>query len=190
MAYLRYRQAEAGNYPSVFRANRHKESFQVRFFNQSQKLKDLHQQIEDEANADWEDKQIEYSNKMALFRRLDPISRQACDVVYTPDGSHNARACKKCCAKKDLAENKIFVLEDPFPQDLAATATIVFELQAPQGFRFWREAVTFFKRRVLQSAYVREDPPKTPKRYTLRKFRPLRSHFRGHPKTKTDGSPC
>ncbi|KAF1968390.1 hypothetical protein BU23DRAFT_514913 [Bimuria novae-zelandiae CBS 107.79] len=168
--------------PSVFRDFGHRDSFAVRFFDQSSSLQDTFSQIEQQARHERNEKATELQNKKARHSELmtqyedaecdyyDKYSRGRTKKVHSP-------SCSKCQLEKDARSLSIEVHEWPLSSDKSQAKATVFELQIEKPFSNWRDITAYLALEVLGWTQNSLRPKKN---YTLYKHRGV-SSFREIP---------
>ena len=143
--YLDHRRSSAKtSYPSVFR-ELSPESFAVRFFDQSQEMKQLAATIyaaEERAKAE---KEEEWATRSSEYEAImKQAAEKTClfieDPIYPLKRQHDDRHCLKHQLERRGARMRIQVHEALLPDDAAHVKSLVFELLLPKGFAAWRDA--------------------------------------------------
>jgi hypothetical protein len=115
--------------------------FAARYVEQSARLRNLRQQIEDASSTrrrhkklEWEESCIEYDD----FSQK--ISNGTCVCSRNPDGTRNVKGCVKCWNWRCRNRLTIGIHEDFLPKDAAQKAAVVFELEIPGFLAAYRNA--------------------------------------------------
>ncbi|KAG6905209.1 hypothetical protein DXG01_004169, partial [Tephrocybe rancida] len=132
-SYLRTRHRDA-NRGSVFDQNLSSDSFAIRFFNSSRRLKQLKEKIEAKARDEREQKRREFARQKAKYERLLSSARSRTHECWE-SGYWN---CTKCMLRAQASSLSIGVHEWPLPKDDLSARATVFELQCPWAFQSWR----------------------------------------------------
>lgn len=138
-------------------------SFAVRFFNQSHMMQDLMATIEhaDETarirkEAEWRQKSVEYEELLrqsaataCLFieDEIDPLRRQ-----------HDDRRCRKHYLDRQARRMRIQIHEAMLPNEDFIAKAVIFELLLPQGFGAWRD-VTWQMHNLARQDLVSDRAP-------------------------------
>ncbi|CAH0002510.1 unnamed protein product [Clonostachys byssicola] len=140
---------------SIFTVWGKKETFAARFYDSSSRHQKLLDRVESRAKEEQHQKRLEFRT---LKKKYDKIRAEAgvmshketmvTDSFGDQRGQH-AASCKKCSLVKQAADMEIQIHEWPLPSDPVSAKSVIFELDIPSGFRHWRDATYFLRKRVL-----------------------------------------
>lgn len=144
-AYLAQRRKESERgLPSIF-ADPTWRCFAARYFDQSESMKTLHDEINRQGELARDMKEQEWLKKCAEHEDVvKKISEKTC--LFTTHESnpfakgHAESPCEKCYLQRIARRMRIQVHEFPLPSDLAHAKAVVFELQCPPAFAAWRDS--------------------------------------------------
>jgi hypothetical protein len=175
--FRRHSRARSGSEsePSVFSAEISEDTFAVRYYNQSSRLKDLKGRIEEAAQreVDKKTKELSKANEQHAKLKLEVDGMQH-SYSTVDDTQYHSTSCHKCELTKQLDGMKIDVYEWPLPDDDWRAAVVVFELDCPLAFSMWRSATFHF----LVSLCSQRPHGKRP--YLLGAYPGLRPYFKAH----------
>ena len=122
--------------------------FAERYFTESedsQRLQELYQRIETEANLARTIKEQEWQRLSVEYEGLvKAVAESAC--LYTTDDFqpliqvHDNRHCRKCFLQRKARRIRIQVHEHPLPSSFVQAKIVVFELGCPRAFAAYRDA--------------------------------------------------
>ena len=123
---------------SVFSPTISEDNFAVRYYNQSSRLQDLKDRIEEAAQreVDKKTKELNKANRQYAKLKLE-LDGMHHSYVTRNDTRHHSTSCHKCELKQRLDWMEIDVYEWPLPDNDLRAAVIVFELQCPLAFNMW-----------------------------------------------------
>ncbi|KAL5371982.1 hypothetical protein PMIN02_012711, partial [Paraphaeosphaeria minitans] len=138
------------------------QGFPNRFYNTSQKHKDLHRTICTQAQAARQAKLAELSHLKQEYNRLNKLHLDAdCEYITKiidrwcdppeVEISHKG-SCRKCAYGRERDALKIQIHEWPLPKDTSKAKAVVFELAVPEWFVHWRDARFYILHSVLKGA--------------------------------------
>jgi hypothetical protein len=138
--YLAERRKEAiSGWPSVFESVGTKNSFAVRFFQQSSHHQELRQKIEAEARNERSLKISELARKCQMYQEFIKKSDVlVCEFVKHRLYSVHSEFCQKCLLKVKAQRFRVDVHEWPLPSDDLEAKAVVFELDLPTIVSNWR----------------------------------------------------
>jgi hypothetical protein len=147
--YLEQRRRESErSLPSVF-ADPTRKCFAARYFDHSESMKTLHEEITRHGDIARDAKEQEWLEKSAEHEGLaKKISENSC--LYSADATnpllkvHEERHCRKCYLQRVARRMRIQVHENPLPSDPAYAKAVVFELRCPPAFAAWRDSTWKF----------------------------------------------
>ena len=139
--YLCRRHTEALQVPSIFSNNVDHSCFSVKFFQTSQNLNRLHNEINAHAHQARENKRSELSS---LNRKSQSLLRQAAEMSHESPGicqptKAKSKTCQRCTLERQAKKLKIRVHEWPLPSSAMHAQHVVFELSPPEAFSVWRD---------------------------------------------------
>ncbi|KAM0714645.1 hypothetical protein Q7P37_009943 [Cladosporium fusiforme] len=164
------------------------EGFASRYFGRSPAHQNLLSHITQQAEVARLAKQTELERTRDEYRRLNTLHNStSCsfttvvidDWVDPPETTQKHRHdCAKCWYRMQRDALKISVHEWPLPQDPFEAQAVVFELDVPSWFAFWRDARLYLLQNVLRGERHEVDSPSC---YRLSITDPhlSSSHFRG-----------
>lgn len=115
--------------------------FAARYVEQSARLRNLRQKIENASDRSRENKESEWNDACDKYDDLSrKISEGTCVCSSNPDGSRNIQGCKRCWHCRCRNRVKITIHEDLLPKDSARKAVVVFELGIPSYLAAYRDA--------------------------------------------------
>ena len=118
-----------------------KDCFAAQYLDQSARLRNLRQQIENASRRSRENKELEWNNACEKYNDLSrKISDGTCVCSVNLDGSRNVRGCNKCWHKRCRKRMKITIHEDFLPKDSAQQAALILELDIPSYLAAYRNA--------------------------------------------------
>lgn len=138
------KQAAALGHLSIFQTTDSKESFAVRYFEQSPHHQKLRQKIEANATIKRSQKIKELSETCKKYRdMMKTWNGMSCEsfTKYSRGRSYSVhdRYCQTCELKSRAEKLSIGVHEWPIPQNDLQAKAAVFELDVPIGFGKWRD---------------------------------------------------
>ena len=151
--YLENRHTTArSNLPSIF-GDLSRNSFAVRFFNQSDVMQRLTREIASKDEDAKENKAHEWKQKSSEYENiLKEAADTAClfmeDEFNPLRRQHDDRRCRKHYLERKAARMRIQIHEALLPLDETVARAVVFELLLPLGFAAWRDTTW----RILQLA--------------------------------------
>jgi len=164
--------------PSLFSIEITDATFSVRYFQGTQSLQKLKEDIVGAAEAARSRKKAELVVKKKQYDGLRADAEILRCEYYThwaQGWTRHDRDCKKCAITRKADEMQIEVDEWPLPEDPLAEAALVFELRCPSAFAIWR-ATTF---RILIDLCVKEKPKRSTYGYdTCANYSGLRSFYK------------
>ncbi|KAG9127461.1 hypothetical protein FRC07_013522 [Ceratobasidium sp. 392] len=125
---------------SIFAETNTRNSFAVRFFDQSPSLQALKETIEEEARLNREKKlrEMDTLNKQHT-RLLQQIQLLDCKCVVTAGAiPHGQDRCQRCQTKDDADRMYTGVHEWPLPSNPLDARMAIFELECPMAIKAWR----------------------------------------------------
>jgi len=159
--YLEQRQSECSGKSAIFYDTKDRDSFVSWFFGQSADMQTTLEKMEDEAEQQTRQKEVEMERMNTQYRAVKQAMDSAVctkETVFEEDEMVTKHpACTKCSKEKELKRMKyvyalIFlpvwlivvirftVFERPLPDDNITRRCVVFELQPPHQFTIWRDA--------------------------------------------------
>lgn len=136
--------------------------FAAKFFDQSEPMKALHNEIYRQGELARDAKEQEWLKKSAEHENIaKKISEKTC--LFTTSESnpfvkvHQEGRCQKCHLQRAARRMRIQVHEFPLPSDPAHAKAVIFELQCPPAFAAWRDSTWKISGGLIQ-------PPQTPGR--------------------------
>jgi hypothetical protein len=118
-----------------------KDSFAVRYLEQSTQLHDLGEKIERDSARSRKKKESEWKKACETYDDLsEKISSGTCVCSFNRDGSRNVKGCTKCWHWRTRRKMKIDTHEDFLPEDVAQKAAVLFELGIPTFLAAYRNA--------------------------------------------------
>ncbi|KAL6706808.1 hypothetical protein ACN47E_005144 [Coniothyrium glycines] len=167
--------------PSIYRAFGHSSSFAVKYYDQSQSLKDTLMGIEHVATQKREQKLQELRALKSNYERLmNRYASSECEeVTYVTNRYHgytdtrHSPKCGRCAYKRQADALNIDIYEWPLSPISAVAKATVFELKIPQAFSDWRDTCVFVIHNVLKHQGAKEQA--TNCSYTLDVHRDIRS---------------
>lgn len=163
---------------SIFSSQVSQNSFSVRYFDSSQKMRDLKVAIDEWSQKEQTKLKIQYNEKKKTqYNLFQTASKMECSK--NPTG-HTSKKCSKCRMQKKARALRIEVFEEPLPKNSYRMKQIVFELDPPETFIVWRD-MTF---EILLISLFEEKPGSSTVLYPLHRYRPLDSFYRGRPNTR------
>ena len=159
--YLCRRHTEALQVPSIFSNNVDDSCFAVKFFQTSQDLNLLYDEITAHAHQARENKRSELSS---ANQKSQSLSRQAAEMSHESPGNckPTKNKCKNChkCQLEYQAKMQIPVHEWPLPSSTVHAQHAVFELSPPYMFSVWRDITYMILRDIgLPSVPDSHDKP-------------------------------
>lgn len=171
----RRRAAAKPRFPSMFRSVDRKNSFAVRYVQQSPRHKELQRKIEEEAKSDCARKISELAEKLQRYHKLitqsEGMSCQYVDcrrkqrIINTHSGS-----CQKCELKSQAEQLTIDVHEWPLPERDLEVKSAVFELDVPTIVSKWRDITYRILVDLLSSQSTRQGKDNQQGAYSLRNY--------------------
>ncbi|KAI0148580.1 hypothetical protein GGR57DRAFT_235533 [Xylariaceae sp. FL1272] len=162
--YLENRTSEA-IYSSGYTFHRfgHRNSFAIRFFDNSEELRGLRRTIEDNATRTRQasiDKLLQMKDQYQTWMQRHDECECECDLTgkthTTGYGDRRVldKVCGKCKYGRRAGQMIINMPEWPLPRDDDDAKAVVFELNAPGVFGHWRDCMIFVLTDVLCMHYV------------------------------------
>ncbi|KAI9734261.1 MAG: hypothetical protein M1834_002365 [Cirrosporium novae-zelandiae] len=150
--------------------------FAEQFFNESDRLQELYQDIKDVAELAYTRKEQEWQRLSTEYENLiKAIAESSC--VFTTDEMppflriHDDRHCTKCFLQRKARRVKIQVHEHPLPSNPIQAKAVVFELGCPKAFTRYRD-VTW---RILRTLACPKKTNGVEPRVLLRDYSELKS---------------
>ncbi|KUJ21678.1 uncharacterized protein LY89DRAFT_637548 [Mollisia scopiformis] len=178
--------------PDIFKHFGSVDSFSVRYFQQSSEHRELFEKIVRHATEQRQAKCAELAQKKKLYNDLikkcdlivDHESREVLVDSYTDINGErheikmptHPSTCQKCAYKTQADRLRIETHEWPLPENNMNAQSVVFELNVPSWFGYWRDATVFFLIDILQSEYSVSQSPRS--RYPLHTYSGLSSFFK------------
>ncbi|KAL3475090.1 hypothetical protein BJX99DRAFT_259703 [Aspergillus californicus] len=168
-AYLQRRQVTVRNRGSGIFCDFGKPTcFSVRFFNQSEEHRLLHERIIKRASQDRAQKKQELHEKQQKYRQLKALAKQTeCQnvevIVDHEFGFRETRHSSTCTRCSYETQAKIIAIdchEWPLSTDDLKARSTVFELRVVEPFRSWRDTTLFFLLDVLKVKYTNIQRPR------------------------------
>ncbi|GKZ98243.1 hypothetical protein AnigIFM59636_002476 [Aspergillus niger] len=134
------------------------ESFAVSYYELSVKLPPLRHEIEQYAQGQLREKEMEWNLKSSKYRELYAQAAQLeHDMELNSRGRYSCvRSCRKCSYVEQAEDITIESYEWPLPNDESSLRSVLFELVCPHWFAAWRDLtwkiVQDFGRRELKKA--------------------------------------
>lgn len=139
--YIRYRQQEqTSDAPRIF-SDPGRRGFSVAFFENSETHQRLREQIEEHARSSIEAKREEWQRKTQLHEELMARASRTShqwDIDSRGRDYHSA-LCPRCSIDNDARNLNIEVYEWPLPENENILKSVVFELNCPHWFAWWRD---------------------------------------------------
>jgi hypothetical protein len=160
--YLCRRHTEALQVPSIFSNSVNDSCFAVKFFQTSQDLNILHDEINAHAHQARENKRAELAS---LNQQSQSLLRQASEMSHESPGNckptkKKCKTCQKCQLEYEAGKPFIFVHEWPLPSSAVHAQHVVFELSPPYAFSVWRDITYMILRDIgLSSVPDPRDKP-------------------------------
>lgn len=139
--HLRSRHARASpSNPSIFSEQVTPQSFAVRYFQQSSRLRSLKSTIESNARAKRDEKVRELKRKNEEHARLTRQAEQLNHFHHESQKKQDRRReCERCRIEQTRKKLKIQLHEWPLPDRQFDAESVVFELERPEPFTIWRD---------------------------------------------------
>ena len=176
------------NLPSLFRQFGHEHSFSVRYFDSSETLQDLQSQIERYAENKQQQKieelQVKKKEYYNILAEVDKLSCSEHEVVfYRSRGRKRNQAekiskCEKCQLRQKAEKLSIEVYEQPLGSTESDAKSLVFEVNIPEAYSYWRDATFYLSKDVLLSDFDK-DRGKKASSYTLSNYAGLKHFLKG-----------
>ncbi|TDZ21687.1 hypothetical protein Cob_v005405 [Colletotrichum orbiculare MAFF 240422] len=159
------------------------DTFAVRYFERSRRHQALLLLIEDEATEQREAKRCELTRLRDeykdLMRRVRDSVCTYVNVLDRDNGSyyqtHDTR-CTRCRNQREAESLQIYVHEWPLPENPLHKMSVVFELELPQTFGYWREACFYVLHNVLKMQHANTERPQS--QYPLHNYDALRPYYK------------
>ena len=143
--YLAQRRKESKrDLPTIF-TDPTRRCFAAEYFDQSESMKALHNDIKRQGELARDAKEREWLNKCAEYENVvKQISEETC--LFTTSKSnpfikmHEEGSCQRCYLQRVARRMRIQVHEFPLPSDPAHAKAVIFELQCPPAFAAWRDS--------------------------------------------------
>jgi hypothetical protein len=127
-------------YMSIF-SEPDEDCFAVNYAEQSRKLCNLRQEIEQASEASRERKKSEWARACEKYDKLtQKISDGTCTCSTNDDGTRSVKGCQKCWHRRSRKRMKIGIHEDFLPKNKVQQAIVVFELGIPNFLAAYRDA--------------------------------------------------
>ncbi|KAF4418668.1 hypothetical protein CFRS1_v015408 [Colletotrichum fructicola] len=133
------------------------DSFSLRYFQQSTRHQELLLLIEADATKQREAKRCELKRVQDRYKALmKKYGESECtyvdDLDHDSGGYYQTRSacCTRCGYQKEAQSLQIYVHEWPLPRQDLQKKSVVFELELPQSFGYWREASFYVLLDVLK----------------------------------------
>ncbi|KAL8302397.1 hypothetical protein RB597_002651 [Gaeumannomyces tritici] len=164
--YLRERcNAAKSSLPDIFLSFGARDSFAVRYYAQSQRLRELHCWIDKDATRQRERKVSELHH---MQRRYEVMKREndRRTCYRDPEWSsrlgeqprNHADSCVKCSTNESMENMRIDVHEWPLPRHPRAAEATIFELCPPPSFSSWRDSTMFVRTVIFGGRYAADGP--------------------------------
>ncbi|KAF2276617.1 uncharacterized protein EI97DRAFT_450390 [Westerdykella ornata] len=152
--------------------------FAVRYFNGSQEMIRLHDQIKSDAAKSREEKKKEWEETSSRHDKLTKqIAEMACQYTETVNEFGETimehRGCLKHKLKWQARQMKIRIWEHPLPASEAFAKAAVFELCCPKAFAAYRDATWY-----LLKTFARHGIEPVPQRSVIRDYPGLRKYVK------------
>ncbi|TEA15057.1 hypothetical protein C8034_v002771 [Colletotrichum sidae] len=159
------------------------DTFAVRYFERSRRHQALLLLIEDEATEQREAKRCELTRLRDeykdLMRRVRDSVCTYVNVLDRDNGSyyqtHDTR-CTRCRNQREAESLQIYVHEWPLPENPLHKMSVVFELELPKTFGYWREACFYVLHNVLKMQHANTERPQS--QYPLHNYDALRPYYK------------
>ncbi|KAH9169118.1 hypothetical protein EDB89DRAFT_2073314 [Lactarius sanguifluus] len=136
----RHQGASCATSTGIFSDTVTESSFAVRYFNDSPELQQLHDDIDQHAEQQQEEKRAELGVLNQMWRSLkDAASMMDHDYILDYEGNLVHGGCEKCRTNNEANRLKIDVFEWPLLQATLEAQLVIFELAPPRAFSAWRE---------------------------------------------------
>ena len=161
----------------LFRDIDAKDSFAVRYFEESLHHQILRRDIEAAANIEREQKKLEFEEKRRQYHRiLEESDEMSCERIQWNRNrrSNHSPNCTKCRLISSATSMQITVHEWPLPKIEIETKSAVFELDVPTAIAKWRDTTYALLVDIFSPVafYLQSDS----KIYSLSKFSGLRKY--------------
>ncbi|KAF2437256.1 hypothetical protein P171DRAFT_459255 [Karstenula rhodostoma CBS 690.94] len=134
------------------------QGFPNRFYNSSQKHKDLHQAILDQAETARQVKLTELANAKVEYNRLNKLHLDAECEYITKIIDRWCDPPEKCAYRRQRDALGIQIHEWPLPKETNRANAVVFELAVPAWFVHWRDARFYILHSARTPYYLSSDP--------------------------------
>lgn len=138
--YIRRRHREALDVTSIFSNDVTKSCFPVQYFQTSNDLMRLHDEIDAHARRERETKRAELAS---LNQQSKSLLTQAAGMSHElsndPKPQHKRATCQRCRLENRAKSLKIRIHEWPLPTSIVHSQRVVFELSPPLAFSVWRD---------------------------------------------------
>ncbi|KAK5211702.1 hypothetical protein LTR41_003163 [Exophiala xenobiotica] len=164
-------------YSSMF-TNPSEDCFAVRYYDETQELRDLRSTIEQEARTaraaksrEWEQEKREYD------RLLQEVANAQCDMYFIPRGRRagditHDKYCQRCATERWANDMQIWKHEWPLPVSETDLKAVVFELRPPEEIVRWRDTTWYLVQEVGRTTAVQGATPVQ----NLLSYLPLQKH--------------
>ena len=159
--YIRRRYREAVDVTSIFSNDVHNSCFPVKYFQSSNDLMRLHDEIDAHARRERETKRAELAS---LNQQSKSLLAQAAGMSHElsndPKPQHKRATCQRCRLENRAKSLKIRIHEWPLPTSIEHSQRVVFELSPPLAFSVWRDTTHMILSDIGQSSvpYSRDQP--------------------------------
>ncbi|KAK0369926.1 hypothetical protein CLIM01_12717 [Colletotrichum limetticola] len=157
------------------------DSFSLRYFQQSTRHQNLLLLIEADATEKREAKRCELKRVQDRYKALmKKYGESECTYVDNLDHysgiyyQEHSECCTRCGYQKEAQSLRIYVHEWPLPRQDLQKKSVVFELELPQTFGYWREASFYVLLDVLKVQHANLRRPQS--QHSLRKYDALRPY--------------
>lgn len=168
--YVARRKAGSSKRTDLLFASDKSTSFASQYFDKSDTHQALLSRIETDANNARRAKLEEFERVQAEYRRLDTLQNgighkyitQVIDTWCDPPETkevHYPGSCQKCSYASQRDRLSIRVHEWPLPRDAFQAKAVVFELEMPSWFGYWRNARLVLLQDVLKGTRKKVKPP-------------------------------
>jgi hypothetical protein len=138
--YLRQRHRGALHLTSIFSNNVHDSCFAVKYFQTSEDLSRLYDEINAHAHEEREQKRAELVSlnrqSAQLISQAEALDHEYSDALVP---KHKKKKCQKCKLTRQARSLQIHVHEWPLPSSKMHAQQVVFELSPPHALSVWRD---------------------------------------------------
>ncbi|SMY26080.1 unnamed protein product [Zymoseptoria tritici ST99CH_1A5] len=159
------------------------DSFAAQYYDSSPEHKKTLAAIEAKAARERKEKLAELERQKQEYRRLMDLHESVAGCEYVEEcvdrlnddwKTVHKPGCQKCSYSASAKALKIKVHEWPLPSDTTKAKAVVFELQLPEWFAHWRDALMYLLMDVFKGDYV-ADGPRTS--YALAQHKQLSGYY-------------